>query len=126
MSKLPNDPSDQPAEGAGSESSQADRPQGDIALLGVAVVSESTFLLEFTNETAIKKKAAVRCFLLRVLKRAATHSETDFPTVGYWLSRGRFGGALSLTVDLGSVIEGDELLLCDSSSPSILDPKTQK
>ena len=35
---------------------QANRPQGDIALLGVAVVSHHTFLLEFTNETMIKRK----------------------------------------------------------------------
>ena len=42
--------------GAASESFQANRPQGDIALLGVAVVSQNTFLLEFTNETMIKRK----------------------------------------------------------------------
>ena len=44
-----------PGFGAGFETFQANRPQGDIALLGVAVVSHNTFLLEFTNEAVIKR-----------------------------------------------------------------------
>ena len=41
---------------AASESFQANRPQGDIALPAAGLVSENTFLLEFTNETMIKSK----------------------------------------------------------------------
>ena len=41
---------------AASESFQANRPQGDIALPAVGFVSQNTFLLEFTNETVIERK----------------------------------------------------------------------
>ena len=40
------------AQGASSESSQGNRTQGDIPLLGVAVSSQNTFLLEFGFETS--------------------------------------------------------------------------
>ena len=59
-----------PPRSGASESFQADRPQGDIALPAAKSVSENYFLLEFTHETVIKRRGQGARFFCACLKPA--------------------------------------------------------